>query len=58
MLKKVPNTTKVFNSYFINDLKDSYTNRTNEKNCPVIYFYNNKKKNLMLMHLSKTLIIS
>ena len=58
MPKEVPSSIQVFNFYFINNIKDLYTNKVNKKSCPVMYIYNNKKKNLMLIHLSKILKIS
>lgn len=42
-----------FNFCFINNIKDLYTDKVYKKSCPVLYTYNNKMKNLTLMHLPK-----
>lgn len=54
----IPSSTQVFNSCFVDYIKDLYTDKANEKSCPVVHTYNNKKKKLMLMHLLKAPKIS
>ena len=54
-LEKVLNSKQVFNFYFDDDIKNPHTNKVNEKSCQVMYYYNNEKKNLVLMHLPKIL---
>ena len=58
MLKKILSNIQVFNSYFVNNIKDPYIEKTNEKSCLIIYIYNNKKKNFVLIYLPKILKIS
>ncbi len=58
MPEKVSNSIQVFNSYFVDDIKDLYTNKVYEKSCQVLYIYNDEKKSLVLMHLLKILKVS
>lgn len=53
MLEKVLSNIQVFNSYFVNKIKNLYTDKVYKKSCPVIYTYNNGKKNLVLIYLPK-----
>lgn len=53
MPKKVLNNIQVFNSYFINKIKDLCIDKSDEKSCLIVYIYNDEKKNFMLMYLSK-----
>ena len=53
--KKVSGSIQVFNFCFIDDIKDICTNKANDKSCYIMYTYNNKKKNFVLMHLPKKL---
>lgn len=48
----------MFNSYFVNYIKNLYTNKNYKKCCLIIHIFNNKKKNFMLMYLLKILKIS
>ena len=52
---EVFSSIQVFNSHFVDNIKDLYTDKADKKSCPIVHAYNNKKKNLMLMHLSKIL---
>ncbi len=45
--------TQTFNSGLINNIRNLYINKAYEKNYPVVHFYNDEKKNLMLIHLLK-----
>lgn len=56
--EEVPSSTQVFNSCFVDEIKDPYTDKAYKKSYLVVYTYNNKKKNLVLMHLSKILDIN
>lgn len=58
MPKGIPSSTKVFDSYFVNKIKNLCIDKVYEKCCPVIHTYNNGKKNLMLMHSPKILRVS
>ena len=58
MLEEIQSSTKVYNTYFVNDIKDPYTDKAYEKSCLVKHTYNDKKKNLMLIHSSKILGVS
>ena len=53
MPKKVQSSTQVFNSHFVNNIKDPYTDKAYEKSRLVMHTYNDKMKNLMLMHSPK-----
>lgn len=53
MPKEIPSNIQVFNSCFINNIKDLCIDKFNEKSCLVVHAYNDKKKNFMQMHLSK-----
>ena len=53
MPEEIQSSTQVFNSHFVNDIKDPYTDKAYKKSCLVVHTYNNKKKNLVLMHLPK-----
>ena len=53
MPEEIQSSTKVFNSYFDNDIKDLYTDKAYEKSRLVMHTYNDKKKNLVLMHSPK-----
>ena len=53
MPEEIQSSTQVFNSYFVNDIKDPYTDKVYEKSCLVVHMYNDKKKNLVMMHLPK-----
>ncbi len=55
MSEEIPSSLQVFDSCFVNDIKDLYTDKAYEKSCPVMHAYNDKKKNLMLMHFPKKL---
>ena len=58
MPKENQKNTQVFNFHFINSIKDLYTNKAYEKSCLVMHTYNNRKKNLVLMHSLKILGVS
>ena len=49
--KEVSSSTQVFDSHFVNKIKDPWTDKAYDKNCPVMQAYNNKKKNLVLTQL-------
>lgn len=49
MLKEVLSSVKVLNSRFVDNIKDLYINKAYKKSYPVIYIYNNKYKNLILI---------
>ncbi len=51
--EEVPSRTQVFNSSLVDNIKNLYTDKTYEKNRPVVHAYNNSKKNLVLMHSPK-----
>ena len=51
MLEEVPNSTQVFNSCFIDEIKDLCTNKAYEKSCLVVQADNDKDKNLELTKL-------
>lgn len=53
MPEKVLSNIQVFNSHFIDNVKDPCIDKTNEKSSSVIHVYNDKKKNLVLMYLPK-----
>ena len=53
MPEKIQSSTQVFYSHFVNDIKDPYPDKIYEKSCLVVHTYNDKKKNLMLMHSPK-----
>lgn len=53
MPEEVPSNTQVFNSCFVDDIKDLCIDKADEKSCSVVYAYNDEKKNLVLMHLPK-----
>lgn len=42
--------TKVFNSYFVNDIKDPYIDKVNKKIYSVMHFNNDEKKYLLLIN--------
>lgn len=44
MPKKVPNSTQIFNSSLVNNIKDLYIDQVYKKNCLVMHNYNNRKK--------------
>ena len=48
----------MFDSCFVNDIKDPYTDKAYEKNRSVMHAYNNEKKNLVLMHSPKITRVS
>lgn len=56
--EEVLSNTQVVNFLFINNIKDSCTNKANKKSCLVMHAYNNLKKNLMLIHSLKIRKIS
>lgn len=58
MFEEVLSSTQVFNSSFVNNIKDPCTDKAYIKNRSVLYTYKNEKKNLILMHLSKILEVS
>lgn len=47
--KKISSNIQVFNSHFIDEIKDLYTKKTYKKICLIIQTYNNENKNLILM---------
>lgn len=51
--EKIQSSTKGFNSRYFNNIKDLCIDKACEKCCLVIYTYNDKKKNIVLKHLSK-----
>lgn len=51
--EEVLSSRPVFNSSLVNNIKDLCTNKAYKKSCPVLHTYNNEKKNLILMYLSK-----
>ena len=53
MPKEVPSNIQVFNSYFVDNIKDPCIDKADEKSRPVVNIYNDEKKNLMLIHSSK-----
>ncbi len=56
MPEQVPSSIQVFNSSLVDNIKDPCTDKTYEKNRPVVHAYNDEKKNLknlILMHLPK-----
>lgn len=55
MSEEVSNSIEVFYSYFINNIKFLCIDKAYKKSCPVLYIYNNKKKILVLMYLSKNI---
>ena len=46
--EEVPNCTQVFNSGFVDEIKDLYNNKAYEKSCLGMQINNNKDKNLKL----------
>lgn len=53
MPKKVSSNIEVFNFSFAGEMKDQSIEKACEKSLLVIYAYNNKDKNLVLMNLLK-----
>lgn len=51
--EKVLGNMQIFNFCFANDIKDPRTNKTDNKSHLVVHFYNDKKKILVLIDLSK-----
>ncbi len=51
--EEVPSSTQVFNPRFVDDIKDSCTDKVYKKSCLVVHPYNNEKKSFALMHLPK-----
>ena len=51
--EEVPSNIQVFNSCFVNNIKDPCIDKADEKSRSVVHAYNDEKKNLMLMHSSK-----
>ncbi len=51
--EEVPSSTQVFDSRFVDDIKDPCTDKAYEKSRPVVHVYNDEKKNLVLIHLPK-----
>ena len=58
MAKKLSSNIQVFNSYFADNIKDLYIDKTYEKSCQVVHCYNYEKKNLLLIYSSKISRIS
>ena len=56
--KKVLNSTQVFNSCFVDDIKDPCTNKADQKRHQIVYFYNYEKKNLVLIYSLKIQVVS
>lgn len=53
MYKKISSSIKNFNFCFFDNIKDLYIDKSCAKICLIMHNYNNKKKNIMLKHLSK-----
>lgn len=58
MLEKDSSSIQIFNSSFVDDIKDLYINKTNKKSYLVVYTYNDKKKIFVLVHLLIILKVS
>ncbi len=58
MPEKIPSRIQVFNSSLVDNIKNLYTDKAYKKNRPVVHIYNNKKKNFVLIHLSKILEVN
>ena len=58
MPEKTSSSTQIFNSCFVDDIKDLCINKANEKSRLIMHTYNNEKKSLMLMHSPKILEVS
>lgn len=58
MHKKGLNNIKIISFYFIDNIKDPYTIKTNNKSCLVLHVCNNEKKIFILRYLSKILKFS
>lgn len=58
MLEKDSSSIQIFNSSFVDDIKDLYINKTNKKSYLVVYTYNDKKKFFVLVHLLIILKVS
>lgn len=56
--EKVLNSTQVFNSCLVDEIKDPCIGKTYKKYCPVIHTYNNKKKDNILINSLKILGVS
>lgn len=50
---EISSNIQVFNFCFINNIKDLYTDKVYEKSRLIMYAYNNKKKNYILIHSPK-----
>lgn len=44
MPKKILYSTKGFNFYFLDNIRDPCINKTYKRTCSIMYTYNNKKK--------------
>lgn len=53
MPKKVLSNIQSFNTCFLNNIKNPYTNKAYEKSRPVVYIYNHKMENIVLGHSRK-----
>lgn len=47
--KDVLSNIQIFNSHFVNKIKNVGTDKAYDKNCLVVQAFNNKDKNLILM---------
>ena len=56
--EEIPSSIKDFNSYFFDDIRDLYINKACKRSCLIMHAYNDKKKNIVLEHLSKILEVS
>lgn len=48
----IPSNTQIFNSYFVDEMKNSGTDKAYEKSQLVVQAYNNKEKDLVLTQSS------
>lgn len=56
--EEILSTIQVLNSSLVDNIKDLYTDKAYEKNCPVLHIYNNEKENVMLIFLPKILRVN
>lgn len=56
--KRISSSTQVFNSCFVDRIKDLCTDKAYEKDCLVVYTYNDKEKDLVLINSRKILCVS
>ena len=51
--EEILSSIQILNSGFYDNIKNPYIDKANKRSCPIIYAYNNEKKNIMLRHLSQ-----